>query len=95
MADQALEVWQDAIASPHVVDLRRSSHVGSIIFQLFIWILACQSCSKEKQISNARKDLKDQSQRKRFDCPGAIRDRWNTSSIDVTMCGIASLLLPS
>jgi len=56
-----------------VADLRQSSNVSSIIFQLFIWILALQLCSEEKQISKVLKDL---SQRKGIDWPRAIWDRW-------------------
>ena len=59
-----------------MADLRRSSHVSSTVVQLLCRILNCQSCRKEKQISNARKILKDLSQRKGIDWPEAIWDRW-------------------
>jgi hypothetical protein len=60
-----------------VVDLRQSSYVSLFfLFRLHIWHLTYQSCSKEKQISSARKVLKDVSQRKGIDWPEAIWERW-------------------
>lgn len=59
-----------------MADLRRSPHVSPSHLPPFCLNSDCQSCSKTKQISSARKVLKELSQRKGIDWPEAIWERW-------------------
>lgn len=68
-------LWQ---VLPRLVGLRQSSHVSSLQFFFLTQYPNpdSPSCSQEKQISTARKVLKDLSQRKGIDWPEAIWERW-------------------
>ena len=81
MPDEALEVWQDATkfySKSYLAWLAYINLLMSVPFNFLFdaRVLTRQSCSKESQISTARKVLKELSQRKGIDWPEAIWERW-------------------
>jgi len=70
---------------PRMTDLRRSSRVSSIIFQLLIIFLTRQSSSKSPmrtRSSKTRANVDGWTDPRRS---GTVGSRWNTSSVELTM----------
>jgi len=78
-----------------MVDLRRSSRVNSIIFQLLIIFLTCRPCSKSPMPARSSKTRANAEGSPDPRRSGTVGPRWNTSLVELMMCRSASPLLPT